>query len=99
MNKCYVCNKESKYKCPNCLIKLCSLSCTQIHNKTSQNGCKNSSSVSDGIKNKYNIKHVGKDDINNEILLSDCNFLDSVSKKLESTTRFYVNPYILNNSR
>uniref|UniRef100_A0A3B0MSG0 HIT zinc finger containing protein, putative n=1 Tax=Theileria annulata TaxID=5874 RepID=A0A3B0MSG0_THEAN len=98
MNKCYVCDKESKYKCPNCLIKLCSLRCTQEHNKNTQNGCNSSNSISVGIKNKYNIKHIGKDDISNEILLSDCNFLDSVSKKLESTTRFYVNPFILNNT-
>ncbi|BAM41338.1 Box C/D snoRNA protein [Theileria orientalis strain Shintoku] len=91
MNLCAVCRKESKYKCPACLLLTCSLECTKSHNCSTSKG-ENSSNRKPNRRNP--VKYVGRNKIDVDVITSDCHFLDTVSNRLESTSRSFLKPLI-----
>nr|CAB3268051.1 box C/D snoRNA protein 1-like [Phallusia mammillata] len=67
--KCWNCGKEPKYKCPNCLIRTCSVSCVKLHKQ--KFNC-------DGRRCKTLYKP--KENLNENDFLSDYRFLEEVDR-------------------
>ncbi|CAO2838981.1 unnamed protein product [Amaranthus hypochondriacus] len=77
---CEECNsKESKYKCPACSRRTCSLPCVNAHKKTT--GCT-------GKRNYTQI--ISKSQFNDSTLLSDFHLLEDVKRLAESAQRTRV---------
>ncbi|XP_023548330.1 box C/D snoRNA protein 1-like isoform X2 [Cucurbita pepo subsp. pepo] len=70
-------SKPSKYKCPACSLRSCSLNCVNAHKRHS--GCTG--------KRKH-IQLVSLSQFNDSILLSDYNLLEEVKRMAESAQRF-----------
>jgi hypothetical protein len=75
--KCEICNQaESKYTCPKCASKTCSLKCCQDHKK--QNNC-------DGVRDKT--KFLKIEEFKESNLLSDYMFLEEQARVVSTTQR------------
>lgn len=75
--KCEICLEEnSKYTCPGCKMKTCSLSCVAKHKKMT--GC-------NGKRNKT--EFVSKGDLNNIHLLNDYRFLEEANRLSDNAKR------------
>ncbi|VTZ69741.1 zinc finger protein, putative [Plasmodium chabaudi chabaudi] len=86
-NMCYVCKKNMYiYKCPFCEARTCCLECSKNHKKLFN--CKNK------LKKDFKIKHIGRNNFNDELLYKDFLFLQNVEKIVEGNYKFIkVNDY------
>jgi hypothetical protein len=74
---CVIClGNGAKYKCPNCLLWTCSLSCFTLHKE--KKNCI-------GIKKKFS--PVKLNEFNDRVFKQDVNFLENVSKVAEKASR------------
>ncbi|CAD5123048.1 DgyrCDS11429 [Dimorphilus gyrociliatus] len=75
--KCEVCNeKQSKYTCPKCSVRTCSLECVKQHKKAVD--C-------DGKRDKT--AYLSLDKFNDNVLYSDYYFLEDVNRAVENSER------------
>ena len=75
--KCQVCSQEAfKYKCPQCVIRTCSLPCVKKHK--AESGCS-------GIRNKT--EYVSVKNFTEMNLLSDYRFLEDAGRKADVANR------------
>lgn len=73
-------DKEWKYKCPGCSIRTCSLGCVKAHKKRT------------GCSGKRSVTHfVPLSSFDDNVLLSDYNFLEETKRVAESATRLRGN--------
>lgn len=80
---CQICNThESKYKCPKCGMKTCSLACCKQHK--ADNCC-------DGKRDKASF--VGIKEFNENNLRNDYHFLENVLGSKKSAERIVVNTF------
>lgn len=76
-NMCEICLKnESKYKCPRCLMKTCSLNCCRQHKVNT--GCS-------GEREKT--RYVEKEEFGESLLLNDYRFLEEQSRLIDNLQR------------
>lgn len=69
-------NKVSKYKCPGCSIRTCSLACVKAHKQ--RTGCSGNRNVT---------QFISLSQFNDNILLSDYNLLEEMKRVTESAQR------------
>ena len=75
--KCEVClEAESKYKCPRCLVKTCSLACCNKHK--ADTGC-------NGKEDRT--KYVPKEEFDESLVLSDYRFLEEQARIINNFQR------------
>lgn len=76
-NVCEMCYKiQSKYKCPGCSLKTCSLECCRAHKE--KTGCT-------GQRDKT--KFVSKEEFNESLLINDYRFLEEQSRIIDAYQR------------